>query len=115
MAGFCRILSPARGRAGLSTEMEGWMLWSNLSRLVNGAPVERDLGCLYESNLFEGVVEDFELLHCQVPVDLYYYPLDAYACARSSVQDLSILEDRGTRRRRSISSDCYLSVGSRVP
>src|SRR5438034_10207019 len=70
--------------------MEGWMLWSNLSRLVNGAPVERDLGCLYESNLFEGVIEDFQLLHCQVPVDLYYYPLDAYACARSSVQDLSI-------------------------
>src|SRR5438034_5363951 len=82
--------------------MEGWMLWSNLSRLVNGAPVERDLGCLYESNLFEGVIEDFQLLHCQVPVDLYYYPLDAYACARSSVQDLSIcsrIEELGEDRK----------------
>ena len=66
------------------------MLWSNRSRLVNVASVECDLGGSYESNLFEGVVEDFQLLHCQVPVDLYYYPLDAYACARSSVQDLSI-------------------------
>jgi len=82
--------------------MEGWMRWSNRSRLVNGAPVERDLGCLHESNLLEGVVEDFQLLHCQVPIDLYYYPLDAYACGRRSVQDLSIssrLEEVGCDAR----------------
>ncbi len=67
--------------------MEGWMRWSNWSRLVNGAPVERDLCCMYQA--------------LRVVVGLFK----------------TCLDPRGLRvwQRRSISSDCYLSAGPSVP
>ena len=70
--------SAARGRVWLSAvaEVEGWMRGrrSRGSRPVDRAGVKCNLGRFYQSYLFEGVVEYFELLHGQIPIDFDDYP-----------------------------------------
>jgi len=46
--------------------------------------VESNLSLLDQSRPLESVIEDFQLLNRQVPVDLDYDTLDAYASGREA-------------------------------
>jgi uncharacterized Fe-S radical SAM superfamily protein PflX len=57
---------------------------SSNSGLVDLASVKRNLGRLYESNLFERIVEYFELLHGQVSIYFNDDPFHSDAGGRGS-------------------------------
>lgn len=58
--------------------------WLGRPRLVNaGGVMEHNFGGLDQSNLLQCIIEDFELLNRQVPIDFNYYAFDADASGRA--------------------------------